>query len=65
MPKFCANLGFLFLDRFAASAKAGFATVEYSDPYTQKTLQLIDFWAVAACKFQHRLRLPQSLLRNN
>jgi hydroxypyruvate isomerase len=38
MPKFCANLGFLFtevpfLDRFAASAKAGFSAVEYSQPY--------------------------------
>jgi hydroxypyruvate isomerase len=38
MLKFCANLGFLFteqpfLDRFAASAKAGFSGVEYSQPY--------------------------------
>lgn len=47
MPKFCANLGFLFtevpfLDRFAASAKAGFSAVEYSDPYAYETSQLID-----------------------
>jgi hydroxypyruvate isomerase len=47
MPKFCANLGFLFtevpfLDRFAASAKAGFSAVEYSDPYACETSQLID-----------------------
>ena len=47
MPKFCANLGFLFtevpfLDRFAASAKAGFSAVEYSDPYGYETSQLID-----------------------
>ena len=38
MPRFSANLGFLFtelpfLDRFAAAAKAGFAGVEYSSPY--------------------------------
>jgi hydroxypyruvate isomerase len=38
MPKFCANLGFLFLDRpfldrFAASAKAGFSGVELPIPY--------------------------------
>ncbi len=38
MPKFCANLGVLFtevpfLDRFAASAKAGFSAVEYSAPH--------------------------------
>ena len=38
MPKFCANLSFLwsehdFLDRFAAAAKAGFKGVEYVGPY--------------------------------
>ena len=38
MPRFCANLGFLFpdlpfLDRFAVAAKAGFAAVEYASPY--------------------------------
>ncbi len=38
MPRFSANLGFLFtdlpfLDRFAAAAKAGFAGVEYASPY--------------------------------
>jgi hydroxypyruvate isomerase len=38
MPKFSANLGFLFkelpfLDRFAAAAKAGFKGVEYASPY--------------------------------
>ncbi len=38
MPRFCANLGFLFaerpfLDRFAAAAKAGFAGVEFASPY--------------------------------
>jgi hydroxypyruvate isomerase len=47
MPKFCANLGFLFtevpfLDRFAASAKAGFAAVEFSQPYDYKPEQLAD-----------------------
>jgi hydroxypyruvate isomerase len=40
MPRFCANLGFLFtelpfLDRFAAAAKAGFTGVEYMSPYEQ------------------------------
>ena len=38
MPKFCANLGFLFtelpfLDRFAAAAGAGFSGVEFAWPY--------------------------------
>jgi len=38
MPKFSANLGFLFaelpfLDRFAAAARAGFTAVEYASPY--------------------------------
>ncbi len=38
MPRFSANLGFLFtdqpfLDRFAASAKVGFKGVEYMSPY--------------------------------
>jgi hydroxypyruvate isomerase len=38
MPKYAANLGFLFtelpfLDRFGAAAKAGFAAVEYMSPY--------------------------------
>jgi hydroxypyruvate isomerase len=47
MPKFCANLGFLFteypfLDRFAASAKAGFMGVEFSQPYDYPAAQLTD-----------------------
>jgi hydroxypyruvate isomerase len=47
MPKFCANLGFLFtelafLDRFAASAKAGFSGVEYSQPYDVDARQLAE-----------------------
>ena len=38
MPKFCANLTFLFnevgfVERFAAAAKAGFRGVEYMSPY--------------------------------
>jgi hydroxypyruvate isomerase len=41
MPKFSANLGFLFtelpfLDRFAAAARAGFAAVEYASPYEHR-----------------------------
>jgi len=40
MPKFAANLSFLFqevgfLDRFAAAAAAGFKAVEYLSPYEQ------------------------------
>jgi hydroxypyruvate isomerase len=47
MPKFCANLGFLFtevpfLDRFAASAKAGFTGVEYSQPYSYEAATLAE-----------------------
>src|SRR5205085_2781222 len=38
MPRFCANLNFLFtevplLDRFDAAAKAGFKAVEIGNPY--------------------------------
>ena len=38
MPRFSANLGFLFpdipfLDRFEAAAKTGFTAVEYASPY--------------------------------
>ena len=38
MPKFAANLGWLFtehpfLDRFAAAAAAGFKAVEFASPY--------------------------------
>ena len=38
MPRFCANLSFLFtevpfLDRFEAAAKAGFKGVEYLNPF--------------------------------
>jgi hydroxypyruvate isomerase len=45
MPRFCANLGFLFaevpfLDRFAAAAKAGFAGVEFASPYEYPAAEL-------------------------
>lgn len=45
MPRFAANLGFLFpdlplLDRFAAAARAGFSAVEYAVPYEYKTAEL-------------------------
>jgi hydroxypyruvate isomerase len=41
MPKFSANLGFLFtelpfLDRFAAAARGGFTGVEYASPYEHR-----------------------------
>ncbi|HLY46152.1 MAG TPA: 2-oxo-tetronate isomerase [Stellaceae bacterium] len=45
MPRFCANLGFLFpevpfLDRFAAAARAGFTGVEFASPYEYKAAEL-------------------------
>jgi hydroxypyruvate isomerase len=45
MPRFGANIGFLFpdlpfLDRFAAAAKAGFAGVEYASPYEYSQSEL-------------------------
>lgn len=45
MPRFAANLGFLFpelpfLDRFAAAAKAGFTAVEYASPYEYPASEL-------------------------
>ncbi|MDB5969323.1 MAG: hydroxypyruvate isomerase [Hydrocarboniphaga sp.] len=47
MPKFAANLTMLFnefdfLDRFQASAKAGFTAVEYLFPYAYPAQQLAD-----------------------
>ena len=45
MPRFCANLGFLFgevpfLDRFDDAARAGFAGVEYASPYDYPSAEL-------------------------
>jgi hydroxypyruvate isomerase len=45
MPRFCANLGFLFgevpfLDRFAAAATAGFTGVEFASPYEYPAAEL-------------------------
>jgi hydroxypyruvate isomerase len=45
VPRFCANLGFLFgeapfLDRFDAAAQAGFAGVEYASPYEYPPAEL-------------------------
>ena len=47
MPRFCANLTFLFteipfIDRFAAAAKAGFKAVEYMSPYEYSKDQLAE-----------------------
>jgi len=47
MPQFCANLTMLwneleFMDRFAATAKAGFSGVEYLFPYDYDKHQLAD-----------------------
>lgn len=46
MPKFAANLGFLFpdipfLDRFEAAARAGFRAVEYASPYAVSPDELV------------------------
>jgi hydroxypyruvate isomerase len=45
VPRFSANLNFLFterpfLDRFAAAAAAGFTAVEFPDPYSYETEEL-------------------------
>jgi hydroxypyruvate isomerase len=45
MPRFCANIGFLFpdlpfLDRFDAAAKAGFTAVEFASPYEYPAVEL-------------------------
>src|SRR5258707_1637147 len=45
MPRFSANLGFLFpelpfLDRFDAAARAGFTAVEYASPYEYPAAEL-------------------------
>ena len=45
MPRFSANLGFLFpdipfLERFDAAARAGFAAVEYASPYDHPAPEL-------------------------
>jgi hydroxypyruvate isomerase len=45
MPRFSANLGFLFpdlpfLDRFAAASRAGFGAVEYASPYEYSPAEL-------------------------
>jgi hydroxypyruvate isomerase len=47
MPRFCANLTFLFnehgfMERFAAAAKAGFEAVEYMSPYEYGRDELVD-----------------------
>ncbi len=47
MPKFCANLSFLwserdFMDRFAAAANAGFKGVEYLFPYDHDKYQIAE-----------------------
>src|SRR6202790_5844602 len=45
MPRFAANLGFLFtelpfLDRFDAAARAGFTGVEFASPYEYPAAEL-------------------------
>src|SRR5437764_14598076 len=45
MPRFSANLGFLFpdipfLERFDAAARAGFTAVEYASPYEYPATEL-------------------------
>ena len=45
MPRFAANLGFLFtehafLDRFGAARSAGFTAVEYAQPYAYPSAEI-------------------------
>src|SRR5436190_18823498 len=45
VPRFAANLGFLFpehafLDRFAAARRAGFSAVEFAVPYTHPAAEI-------------------------
>jgi hydroxypyruvate isomerase len=47
MPKFCANLGFMFpehpfIERFAAAAEAGFRAVEFPYPYDHDARELVE-----------------------
>ena len=47
MPKFCANLGFMFpehpfIERIAAAAKAGFRAVEFPYPYDHDAEELVE-----------------------
>ena len=47
MPKFCANLGFMFaehpfIERFAAAAEAGFRAVEFPYPYDHGAEELVE-----------------------
>jgi hydroxypyruvate isomerase len=47
MPKFCANLGFMFaehpfIERFSAAAEAGFRAVEFPYPYDHGVEELVD-----------------------
>jgi len=52
MPKFCANLSFMFADvvfpeRFARAARAGFAGVEYLFPYAHPAAEIAGWLADA------------------
>jgi hydroxypyruvate isomerase len=58
VPRFAANLGFLFperpfLERFAAAAQAGFRAVEFADPYAQpgELARLLDAHALECALF--------------
>jgi len=62
MPKFCANLSFLFTElpfpqRFAAAAAAGFGGVEYLSPYDYPAEQVAE-WLRAADVQQVLFNLP-------
>lgn len=62
MPRFCANLSFLFTDqpfpeRFAAAARAGFRGVEYLFPYDHPASE-IRRWLEAAELTQVLFNLP-------
>lgn len=62
MPKFCANLSFLFVEqpfsqRFAAAAEAGFSGVEYLSPY-EYPVEDVAAWLRAAGLEQVLFNLP-------
>ncbi len=67
MPKFAANLSFMFseeeslLDRFAAAREAGFSAVEYMFPYEEKAEEVREI--VSAARSQISIRSAAGISR--
>ena len=66
MPRFSANLSFLFLDRpfldrFAAAAACGFKGVEFHFPYAFPMDEVAD--AARRAGVEHRSRMTQAQLQ--